>query len=62
MQKKLLKIATFAFVLLLSACGVFPDKVDETKNWSAAKLYSEARDEMSAGGYDRAIKLFETLE
>ena len=62
MQKKLLKIATFALVLLLSACGVFPEKVDETKNWSAAKLYSEARDEMSAGGYDRAIKLFETLE
>ncbi len=62
MQKKILNIATFALVLLLSACGLFPEKVDETKNWSAAKLYSEARDEMTAGGYEKAIKLFETLE
>jgi len=57
-----LNIATFALVLLLSACGLFPEKADETKNWSAAKLYSEARDEMAAGGYEKAIKLFETLE
>ncbi len=62
MQKKILNIATFALVLLLSACGLFPEKVDETKNWSAAKLYSEASDEMTAGGYEKAIKLFETLE
>ena len=62
MQKKIFNIATFALVLLLSACGLFPEKVDETKNWSAAKLYSEARDEMTAGGYEKAIKLFETLE
>ena len=62
MQNKLLKIATVVAALSLSACGLLPDKIDETKNWSAAKLYSEANDELTGGGYDRAIKLFESLE
>jgi outer membrane protein assembly factor BamD len=62
MHKNLLKFFTFAFVLSLSACGMLPDKVDETKDWSASKLYSEARDEMAGGGYDKAIQYFEKLE
>jgi outer membrane protein assembly factor BamD len=62
MQKNLLKLATFSLVFFLSACGVFSEKVDETKNWSAAKLYSEARDEMASGGYDKAIQYYEKLE
>lgn len=49
-------------VLGLSACGLLPDKVDETKNWSVTKLYSEAREEMAGGHYERAIQLFEKLE
>jgi outer membrane protein assembly factor BamD len=49
-------------LLSLSACGLFPEKEDETKNWSATKLYAEARDEMSGGHYEAAIKLFEKLE
>ncbi|HCE09845.1 MAG TPA: outer membrane protein assembly factor BamD [Oxalobacteraceae bacterium] len=62
MQKKLLKFTALAFVFWLSACSLLPEKVDETKDWSAAKLYSEARDELSGGGYDNAIKYFEKLE
>ncbi|PUA18537.1 outer membrane protein assembly factor BamD [Glaciimonas sp. PCH181] len=62
MQKKLSTLAAVAFALSLSACGLLPDKVDETANWSAPKLYSEAKDEMSSGGYDKAISLFEKLE
>ncbi len=62
MQKKLsVLVATFAFVGL-SACSLLPEKADETKNWSAEKLYAEARDEMSGGHYEAAIKLFERLE
>ncbi len=49
-------------VLLLAGCGLLPDKIDETANWSAQKLYSEARDAMSDGTYDKAVKLFEKLE
>ncbi|AIY42038.1 putative component of the lipoprotein assembly complex (forms a complex with YaeT, YfgL, and NlpB) [Collimonas arenae] len=62
MQKRLLKLAAAAFVISLSACGLLPDKVDETANWSAPRLYSEAKDEMNSGGYDKAIKYFEKLE
>ena len=62
MQNKLLKIIPVAFVLLFSACSLLPGQTDETKTWSAAKLYSEARDELAAGGYDKAIQHFEKLE
>ena len=62
MQIKLLKTSTLAFVLLLSACGSLPEAADETKNWSADKLYSEAMDELQNGGYEKAVSLFEKLE
>jgi outer membrane protein assembly factor BamD len=41
---------------------MLPERSDETKNWSAEKLYAEARDEMAGGHYEAAIKLFERLE
>ena len=36
--------------------------VDKTETWSPNKIYSEAKDEVSAGAYDKAIVLFEKLE
>ncbi|MBI4995909.1 MAG: outer membrane protein assembly factor BamD [Rhodocyclales bacterium] len=45
----------------LAGCGLMPDD-DETLSWSASKLYSEAKDAMSEGAYDRAIKYYEKLE
>jgi len=48
--------------LLLTACSLTPDLNDETKGWSAAKLYAEARDELSHQNYDQAIKYYEKLE
>lgn len=62
MQKKLSLIAATVVLLGLSACGLLPDKADETKGWSATKLYSEATDELDGGHYERAIQLFEKLE
>lgn len=44
----------------MAGCSNTPK--DETAKWSAEKLYSEARDEMSAGNYERAGTLFERLE
>ena len=35
---------------------------DKEANWSPNKLYSEAKDEMSSGGYEKAINLLEKLE
>lgn len=62
MHKILLKFFIIGFALSLTACGLLPEQKDETTGWSAAKLYSEAKDELNAGGYDKAIKYFEKLE
>ncbi|MES2365257.1 MAG: outer membrane protein assembly factor BamD [Pseudomonadota bacterium] len=49
-------------VVLLAGCGLLPKTVDETQGWSAQRLYSEAKDQLNSGGYEKAIKYFETLE
>ncbi len=49
-------------LLALSACGLLPKKMEDTKNWSASKYYSEAKAELNDGNYNAAIKLFEGLE
>lgn len=54
-------ILTLLFAALLSGCAGTELK-DETAGWSAQRLYAEARDAMSGGSYDRAIKYFEQLE
>ncbi len=61
MQKYLSKLTVVIVALLLSACGT-PEQIDETRNWSASKLYAEARDELSSGNYEAAIQHFEKLE
>lgn len=62
MQKKLSLVVASCVLLGLSACSLFPEKADETKNWSVTKLYAEARDEMNGAHYEAAIKLWERLE
>ena len=49
-------------VVLLAGCGNLFTSEDEAQTWSAQRLYSEAKDELNSGNYQRAIKLFETLE
>jgi outer membrane protein assembly factor BamD len=63
MQKNYFKFLFVAFLLSLSACSVLQsDPIDETKNWSAARLYAEARDELAISNYEKAISHFEKLE
>ena len=45
---------------LVSGCSTTTK--DETAGWSPNKIYSEAKDEMDSGGYDKAVPLFEKLE
>ncbi|MCX7226215.1 MAG: outer membrane protein assembly factor BamD [Burkholderiales bacterium] len=45
---------------LLVGCSSTPS--DATAGWSPSKIYTEARDELGAGAYDKAIGLFEKLE
>lgn len=46
----------------LAACGMLGDKSDETKGWSAQKLYAEARASLDEGGYEKAITYYQKLE
>jgi outer membrane protein assembly factor BamD len=56
-------VGLLAFATILGGCGLFgKGESDKTANWSAQKLYSEAEDELQAGGYTNAIKYFETLQ
>jgi len=50
------------FGVLVAACGMLPDAEDETRGWSAQKLYSEAKDNLNSGNYDQAIKYYGKLE
>jgi outer membrane protein assembly factor BamD len=50
------------FALLLGGCGLLPEVKDETADWSAQKLYTEAKEAMTDGSYEKAVKYYETLE
>jgi outer membrane protein assembly factor BamD len=39
-----------------------PEQIDETKSWSASKLYAEAKYELNSGNYKTAIEFYEKLE
>lgn len=46
--------------MLLGACANTTD--DKTAGWSPNRIYAEAKDELSSGGYDKAVPLYEKLE
>lgn len=47
---------------LVAGCGLLPEQKDETAGWSAARLYSEAKDAQTDGAWDKSAKLLEKLE
>jgi outer membrane protein assembly factor BamD len=59
---RVLGSALLAATLALGGCGLLPEVQDETAGWSAQRLYAEAKDNLNSGNYERAVKLFETLE
>ena len=52
--------AAGALALLIGGCSSTPE--DKTAGWSPNRIYSEAKDEMGSGAYERAIPLLEKLE
>ncbi|MBI4206086.1 MAG: outer membrane protein assembly factor BamD [Betaproteobacteria bacterium] len=62
MRHSLTAILALMIGAALAACGLFPGDVDETRGWSAAKLYTEARSNLNDRNYEQAIKLYEKLE
>jgi outer membrane protein assembly factor BamD len=59
MRRSLLLLCLAA---VLSGCGFFGDKLDPQKNWTVEQFYQKAREEMDAGNYASAVKLYEALE
>lgn len=59
-----MRLATIVLVLFgfLGGCALLPEQIDETKDWSAQKLYSEAKSSLSEADWERAIDLYEKLE
>jgi outer membrane protein assembly factor BamD len=49
-------------VLWFAGCSLLPQLQDETKGWSAQKLYTSAKESLDDGDYEKAIKYYETLE
>ena len=62
MRTSVLTVLALAAALLLSACGLFENKKDDTVGWSAQRLYSEAKSEMASANYAKAIEYLEKLE
>ena len=48
--------------LLLAGCGIFGGTTDETRDWSAQKLYSEAKDNLDSSNWATAIDYYEKLQ
>src|SRR5512146_939970 len=61
MRTSLLAPLAVAAALLLGACAGSTE-YDETANWSAQRLYGEAKDSMASKDWGQAIKYFEKLE
>jgi outer membrane protein assembly factor BamD len=53
------RICLVSVVVLFQGCG---NLNDITKDWSTDKLYQEAKDEVSNGGYEKAVGYYEKLE
>ncbi len=50
------------FYAMLAGCSLLPDQIDETKDWSASRFYSEAKSALNAEDYEVAIKYYGLLE
>ncbi len=48
--------------LLLHGCTYLSTPDDDTKDWSANKIYSEAKKSLNSGDYENAISFYELLE
>lgn len=65
MVRSQLSVVLFSLLLgaaaLLGGCSSTPTK-DATAGWSPNRLYKEAKDEMNAGAFEKAVGLYEKLE
>ncbi|RLJ62854.1 outer membrane protein assembly factor BamD [Sulfurisoma sediminicola] len=61
-MRSLAAVALLTFALLTSGCASLLDQADETTGWSANKLFTEAKNAIADGNFERGIKYYEKLE
>ena len=61
-MRSLAAVALLTLTLLVSGCSSMFDPVDETKDWSANKLFAEAKNAIADGNFEKGIKYYEKLE
>ncbi|MGB5260921.1 MAG: outer membrane protein assembly factor BamD [Gammaproteobacteria bacterium] len=59
---RLPSIFIITLLLILSGCSWLPEQADKTKDWSANRLYTEAKQQLNDKNYEKAIEYFEKLE
>jgi len=62
MIRSVTALAAFALALTLAGCGLFGEKKDARKDWTAAEYYKAAKEEFDNHNWDSSIKLYEALE
>jgi outer membrane protein assembly factor BamD len=62
MNRSVTALACLALVLGLGGCGLFGDKPDNKKEWTAEQFYKAAKEEFDGRNWDAAAKLYEQLE
>src|SRR5215510_1104626 len=62
MKRSVTALAAIALALVLGGCGIFSDKSEGKKDWTAAEFYGAAKTEFDNHNWDAAIKLYEALE
>jgi outer membrane protein assembly factor BamD len=55
-------LAALLLAFSLAGCGLFGDKKDPKKEWTAAEYYKAAKEEFDNHNWDASIKLYEQLE
>ncbi len=57
------RVLALVFALVAAGCGTTDSEpYDETRGWSAERIYNEAKSELLAGSYKKAAELYQKLE
>ena len=62
MTRSVTALAALLLAVALGGCGLFGDKKDAKKDWTAAEFYAAAKEEFDNRNWDASIKLYEQLE
>jgi outer membrane protein assembly factor BamD len=62
MTRSVTALAALLLAASLGGCGLFKDREDEQKAWTAEQFYKAAKEDLDNNNWDAAIKLYEKLE